>query len=511
MDDKEITDYLVHKYIVQLWMLGYVTEGENDYIMMSTDGSNEKCLDEQGLIKQQPGNEGWPMMPGNDQSDEILDRAKVQALIKRYDGHRVLTNYKANASYTFTDSYIQYTEATEVDKKEVANRLLCKERKETEDAFEEYKLKCKRKIESLIERASELEEDVRAGTEENTRLAQEQHENEQSRNIQAATLDETRSNLRYEKQEKDRLTALYDQEKRERMSLQASMTNERENREKEISELEERIRQEDRKTQEGRDKIHELQSFIDIQRNKIEKLNDTRPREKMVAFQEPTRPQQRSNNDTTFVRNSTKFHDTNATMDPDISAITSTTPRKEVIRPDIDRQQTPTVAVARAQEPARRQLKLKAPSFEGKDGENFRDFRNELTLYLRGSNLVTPLEQGEHLPTWLKGAPKAIYYSLPKFKKDDIRLALDALEEEYMGEGYKERKAQELDQARMDPKTESPNTFFNRIMQSLLVVEPDKPELHESMARTIFLNGLPHQIKMMVKDKHETGSTPGGH
>ena len=82
-------------------------------------------------------------------------------------------------------------------------------------------------------------------------------------------------------------------------------------------------------------------------------------------------------------------------------------------------------------------------------------------------------------------------------------MALDALEEEYMGEGYKERKAQELDQARMDPKTESPNTFFNRIMQSLLVVEPDKPELHESMARTIFLNGLPHQIRMMVKDKHE--------
>ena len=141
----------------------------------------------------------------------------------------------------------------------------------------------------MIERASELEEDVRAGTEENTRLAQEQHENEQSRNIQAATLDETRSNLRYEKQEKDRLTALYDQEKRERISLQASMTNERENRERDILELEERIRQEDKKTQEGRDKICELQSFIDIQRNKIEKLNDTRPREKMVSFQEPVK------------------------------------------------------------------------------------------------------------------------------------------------------------------------------------------------------------------------------
>ena len=146
-------------------------------------------------------------------------------------------------------------------------------------------------------------------------------------------------------------------------------------------------------------------------------------------------------------------------------------------------------------------IKKIAPTFSGKEEDNFFQFDHELRTYLEGSDL-TPLQEAAHLPMWLTGLAKEYWYSLPVSTQRDMPEALKALKKEFMGEGYRERKAQELEQARMDPKRETPSQFCNRIKRILMITEPRK-DMHEVLAKNAFLAGLPSAIRIMVGDRHE--------
>ena len=139
------------------------------------------------------------------------------------------------------------------------------------------------------------------------------------------------------------------------------------------------------------------------------------------------------------------------------------------------------------QNPGRSWHKIKkiAPSYGGKEEENFIQFEHELKTYLEGSDLTT-LQQAAHLPMWLTGAAKEYWYSLPSDTQKVMTQALKALKKEFMGEGYMEKKAQELEQARMDIKRETPSQFCNRIRRILTMVEPRK-DMHETLAKDKFL------------------------
>ena len=152
-------------------------------------------------------------------------------------------------------------------------------------------------------------------------------------------------------------------------------------------------------------------------------------------------------------------------------------------------------------------LKRDAPIFSAKEDENFMQFKNEVKLYLEKSGL-SALDQAKHLSRCLKDTAKDMWYSLPEEKQNVLETALAFLENEFMGEGYQERKSYELEGTRLNvAKNETPRTFGQRIERLINLCESDAtPEVKSALAIKYFKDGLPADLRLMVKDQHPKGS-----
>ena len=88
--------------------------------------------------------------------------------------------------------------------------------------------------------------------------------------------------------------------------------------------------------------------------------------------------------------------------------------------------------------------------------------------------------------------------------------ALKFLENEFMGEGFQERKSYELERARLDgSKDETPRAFGQRVERLINLCEPNaSPEVKSALAIKHFKDGLPGDLRMMVMDRHPKGTAP---